>query len=205
MKGDKIIRKTDFVNWNGVDPYRHGGVVTLVMELDPNRRRMTLGFSFCKPEDQFIKREGVKYAMERLRDCPIEIPVLYQADHAAGEVLKALCLRDWSTLEQVTTLEIHTEAWRRGVPSWAKKWYKKTMCPEPENPLDTLGRAVSGLADDILEEATGRAVDYITPRIIRMAVTIEELKALTAKMFTMTEESRDPGFCQGALAEERKH
>lgn len=202
---DQIIRKTDFINWTGEDPYRHDGIVTLVIELDPNRRRMKLGFSFCKPGDQFIKKEGTKYAHERLRDCPIEIPVLYQGDHAAGEILKALCLRDWGTLEQVTTLEIHTEAWRRGVPSWAKKWYRRVFLQEPEHPLDTLGMAVSALADDILEQATGRAVDTIVPRLIKMAVGIEETKALTAKMFTMTEQAQGPCFCQDKPAEERKH
>jgi hypothetical protein len=150
MKGDEIIRRTDFINWTGEDPNRHGGVVTLVIELDPNRRRMKLGFSFCTPEDQFIKKEGVKYAMERLRDCPIEILVLYQADHAAGEVLKALCIRDWNTLEQVTTLPIYTPAWRKAVPSWAKKWYRETMVPQPMSGIEKVTAALEDWRDEML-------------------------------------------------------
>lgn len=154
---DHIVRKTDFINWYGEDPYRHGGVVTLVLELDSNRRRMKLGFSFCSPEDQFIKKQGVTKAQERLRDCPIEVPVLYGADFMAKEVLKALCARDWGTLEQVTTLEIHTEAWRRAVPSWAKKWWKSVFVRERMSPFEEVGEALAAWADEMVHRASQRA------------------------------------------------
>jgi len=152
MKGNNIIRKTDFIGWDKVDPARHDGIVTLVLELDPNRRRIKLGFAFCSRSDRFNRKVGLKYAMERLRVCPIEIPVLYQADHAAGEVLKALCIRDWGTLEQVTALEIHTEAWRRAVPGWAKKWYSRVMCPEPLTGVDKVAEALEDWGGEIIAE-----------------------------------------------------
>jgi hypothetical protein len=180
---DQIIRKTDYIGWDKVDPERHDGIVTLVIELDPNRRRMKLGFSFCSPSDRFNRKEGHKYAHARLGYCPIEIPVLYQADHAAGEVLKALCIRDWKTLEQVTTLGIYTPAWRKAVPGWAKKWYNRHFLKEPMNPLE---RVVDALEDWRLQmvEDFGEAGAYAVSKCMNRIKTemVDELKVITQQV-----------------------
>jgi len=185
MNGDQIIRKTDYIGWDKVDPERHDGIVTLVIELDPNRRRMKLGFSFCSPSDRFNKKEGHKNARYRLEYCPIEIPVLYQADHAAGEVLKALCIRDWGTLEQVTDLEIYTSAWRKAVPGWAKKWYARHFLHEPMDPLE---RVVDALEDWRLQmiEDFGEAGAYATAECMSRfeARVIDEFKSVVQQGLT---------------------
>lgn len=172
-----IVRKTDFINWTGHDPYRHGGVVTIVLELDSNRRRMKLGFSFCSPDDPFVKRTGVENAIRRLQECPIEVPVLYAADLMAHEILKALCTRDWGTLEQVTTLEIHTEAWKRAVPSWAKKWWRRIFVKEPMAPFEEVGEALAAWGDELTFRAFKRArmgVAKDMADLTRATITLKE-------------------------------
>ena len=206
MKADyPITRKTDFVNWNGVDPYRHGGVVTLVLEMDNNRRRIKIGFSFCSPGDRFTKRVGHEYAQARLNACPIEVPVLYNAEAAVGDVLKALCMRDWENLEQVTTLEIYTAAWRKAVPGWAKKWWMENILAQPQSPFDKLGEALAEWADEITAVATVRSGSNVAPCLAMIHQGIQELRIMTNQMFSMADAASQGCALHREPEKERKH
>jgi len=167
MKSDRDLQKTfikvDYINWTRQQDARsHGGVVTLYLKLDPNRCRMKMGFSFCNPKDRFSRKEGVRYAKRRFEHCPIEVQVLYRADFMAMEVVRALCLRDWPTLEKVSS-EIHTGLWDRGVPSWALKWYDQAFRPKtPRTPSEQLGDALVAWGDEIRNMILDEVAFHVT-------------------------------------------
>lgn len=131
-----------YLGWPPDHNQNHNGVLTLAVRHEPRDKQVEIGFSFCSPKDSFSRKEGRKLAVCRLEEMPLRFKYLYEYRRTFREVVKALCHRDFDSLQNVAyvspllcRLKL-VPCCRKGgrvvyefqpcclVPGWARKWYE---------------------------------------------------------------------------------
>ncbi len=99
---------------------RHGRGAVTVVSAETGKNKLSFGFAFCSPKDNFSRQVGDAIATERLIMTPLVIDIRGNARETEKFILRLMATRNFTRLNKASL--IVPTGFPNLVPGWFKKW-----------------------------------------------------------------------------------